>query len=115
MRYIILIITLLILFKSNSFSQDESITIGKKVSFHSDVLNEEKAIYIHLPRNYEVSDASYPVIYILEVDEFIPVVGIVDYLSRLSLIPDLIVIGVPSSNRSRDFTPASKVLTKLIS
>lgn len=78
--------------------------------------------YIGLPRSYEKSDYSYPVVYMLDADYSFPVVrGIVDHLSDRDDLQELILVGIsyPDGiegdgwlrryriNRTRDYTPTS--------
>lgn len=87
-------------------SDPASIVIGKKFQLSSKILNEERTIWIYTPPNYQTAVKSYPVIYLLDGDtHFHYVVGIVEHLSSIGRIPQMIVVAVPNTNRLRDFTP----------
>ena len=81
----------------------ESFTLNSKV------LGEEREVYIHLPEGYEVSGEIYPVVYLLDGHSLFNVVSsfIQKYYSR-GRIPPLIVVGIASTDRSRDFTPTER-------
>ncbi len=108
---------LLLLFLFNAFpgsSQDEAIirdsiapvNIGHAFQFNSVILNEKRTIYVHLPDSYTKEQKSYPVLYLFDAEiNFKPVCGVVDILSRWKIIPGLIVIGLPNTDRMRDLTP----------
>ncbi len=80
--------------------------IGERLSITSDILNEERQLLIHLPANYEQSGAQYPVLYLLDGDgHFHHVTGIVEFLSRINRMPQMIVVALPNTDRTRDLTP----------
>ena len=82
------------------------ISIGYTIKLNSIILNEIREIYIYLPENYKKNHNSYPVLYLLDAEtNFKPVCGVVDILTRWKIIPELIVIGLPNTDRMRDLTP----------
>jgi len=84
----------------------DPISIGYTIKLNSIVLNEIRAIYIYLPDNYKKNHNSYPVLYLFDAEtNFKPVCGVVDILSRWKIIPELIVVGLPNTDRMRDLTP----------
>ena len=48
--------------------EGEPVSIGTYRVMHSKILNEDRTLLIHLPRGYEHSKSSYPVIYMLYGD-----------------------------------------------
>jgi len=112
MRYTILLSGLLfnIIGFSQQYNTDQDsvapINIGYSIQLDSKILNEERTILIHLPERYKENEGSFPVLYLFDAEiNFIPVCGVVDILSRWKLIPGLIVIGIPNTDRMRDLTP----------
>lgn len=95
---------------TNSFSQD-SITIGSKHHFFSKALNEERNFWVYLPPDYNNSKfapAKYPVVYLLDAENnFHSYTGIQQSLARgpYAMIPQMIVVGITNTNRTRDLTP----------
>ena len=90
------------------FSRDEKIVIGDNLKIHSKILNEERKLLVYLPAGYENSQKRYPVLYVLDGEShFLPVSGMAAFLSDLTWMPQLIVVGVVSTERTRDFTPPS--------
>ena len=72
----------------------------------SDVMDENRPLSIYLPKNYASSDASYPVLYLLDGETHIfHVAGLVDFLVSVGRIPELIIVGIHSVDRYRDYTP----------
>lgn len=84
----------------------EPIARAEEVKIRSAVLNEERELRISKPRSYDQSQASYPVLYVLDADlNFHVTAEIVRYLSAYSLIPEMLVVGVTNTDRNRDMTP----------
>lgn len=89
---------------------DDSIAIGRSTTVWSDVLQEQRRILISLPPHYRESAKAYPVLYVLDAEaQFHAVTGAVESLSTFSeRIPEMIVVGVTNTLRSRDLTPRSE-------
>jgi hypothetical protein len=98
----------------NSFAQstDSLIVVGQRYTIHSEILNENRTYSVYLPDSYERnSDKKYIVAYVLdgERSKFLEVSGIAQSMhSSLNLklqIPELIIVSIENTNRTRDFTP----------
>jgi predicted alpha/beta superfamily hydrolase len=92
--------------------KDQEITIGKKYSMHSNVLKEERSYWVYLPNSYDESNKkqAYPVLYLLDGDlHFQSASGVVQFMSSgingNCQIPEMIVVAIPNTNRTRDLTP----------
>lgn len=73
---------------------------------HSKVLNEERSFSMSLPASYENGATHYPVLIILDGEDFLrSFAGMVEYYSKLGRCPELIVVGIHSEDRWRDYTP----------
>ena len=84
----------------------EPITIGERVTIQSKILGEERTILISTPANYARSTERYPVLYMTDGDAHLTHTrGTVDFLSRNGLMPDLIIVGVVNTDRTRDLSP----------
>jgi predicted alpha/beta superfamily hydrolase len=89
----------------------EKIVCDEKVKFYSRVLDEERIILIHLPKDYAQSGKKYPVLYVLDAEFFFQqAVSAVEFLSELQYInvqpiPQMIIIGIVNVDRNRDYTP----------
>jgi len=87
-----------------------SVNIGAIDSIHSKVLNEQRKIWVHLPPSASWDKKKkYPVVYVLDAEKcFTSVVGMIDYLSSVNgndICPEMVVVGIPNTNRTRDLTP----------
>lgn len=89
----------------------EQIFIGEKHKVFSKILNEEREIWIHLPKSYkssEIKPANYPVIYLLDAEfNFEYYAPMTDYFSKspYALFPEFIVVSIKNTDRTRDLTP----------
>lgn len=108
---ILIIIFALFTFCANA-QQAENITIGKIETIHSKILDEDRKLWIYTPditSKIPNPQKKYPVLFVLDGDaHFYSTVGIVQQLSQANgngILPEMIVVGVESSNRLKDFTP----------
>jgi len=86
--------------------ETESVEIGKVIRIQSKILGEERPILVYVPGDYVYSGASYPVLYLLDGSyHFHHATGIIDFLSKLSRIPRMILVGIHNIDRNRDFLP----------
>lgn len=84
--------------------QDNRITIGTSDTIYSKILNEKRAILVHVPHGDK--DQRYPVLYILDGEtHFQSAVAIDEQLS--GVLPDLIIVGITNTVRERDLTPTA--------
>jgi len=93
--------------------KDRPVIIGKIDSLYSKALNESRPYWVYLPQNDATNffqPGRYPVLYLLDGDaHFHSVSGLVQILSSgingTFVIPEMIVIGIPNTDRTRDLTP----------
>jgi len=100
---------LIILLPATSLFGQE-INIGRQDSIESEVLKETRKFLIKLPKDYDSSDRSYPVLYRLDGDLnlFIETAGTVQRLVyREELIPEMIVVLIENTHRNRDMMPTN--------
>ncbi len=90
--------------------EGDDIVLGKYRVLHSTIMDEDRLLTIHLPRDYEETRLSYPVLYLLYGQDinnyFAEAVIISEKLGSTSEIPPVIIIGVANTNRYRDSLPA---------
>jgi predicted alpha/beta superfamily hydrolase len=88
--------------------EDTPFVLGKVRSIQSVQLGETRTINVYLPPNYEKDKkAAYPVIYLLDGsanEDFIHIVGVVQFLTMIEAMPNSIVVGIANVDRKRDFT-----------
>jgi predicted alpha/beta superfamily hydrolase len=86
--------------------------LGITDSFRSAQLGETRVLNIYLPDGYDTATAKFPVIYLLDGsanEDFIHIVGLVQFLNMIQVLPATIVVGVANVDRRRDFTFPTKV------
>src|SRR5262245_35878034 len=88
---------------------DNSIKIGERFVMHSAILQEDRPYLVYLPKSYQSNEFApkrYPVLYLLDGDWlFHSASGVVHYMALNSQIPELIVVAILNTQRTRDFTP----------
>ncbi|MCX6150619.1 MAG: alpha/beta hydrolase-fold protein [Ignavibacteriales bacterium] len=103
---IILFLLLSMLAEKNIAQPQKDVEIGKTIKLSSNILTEERDIFIYLPNNYNNSTNEYPVLYLLDAEtHFNYTAGVVQFLAGNNRMPETIVIGIPNTKRNRDFTP----------
>ncbi len=87
---------------SQAQDSDSQITIGTKHIIKSFILNEERTIQIYTPDGYSESEQRYPVLYILDGQQyFLSGVSIQKAIRRPRAIPKMIVVGIEDNESSR--------------
>lgn len=96
----------------SSAQVNNDLTIGKTDSLYSKLLQEERRFWVHVPKSLNDSlygKRIYPVIYLLDgndhfysVSDFEQFMG--DNSGRMKC-PDMIVVGIFNTDRTRDLTP----------
>lgn len=77
------------------------------LTLHSDGLDEDVRLYIAKPPSYGRTQRSYPVLLLLDGQYyFAEVASSVAALVGTGQIPELVLVGIESHDRRRDFTPA---------
>jgi predicted alpha/beta superfamily hydrolase len=105
----IILCSFLCIFLFKAKGQNDEIVIGKVVTIKSKVLSENREVWIHLPSgitNGVYDKKSYPVLYLLDGgSHFHSVVGIVQRMGLGKICPEMIIVGITNTNRTRDLTP----------
>ncbi len=81
-------------------------------SIHSRVLNQDRRIYIHVPKldSADVNKA-LPVLYLLDGENHFHILSAyIEYLRHWKVIPPIIVVGIVSVDRIKDLTPTNSLL-----
>ncbi|MBI5476221.1 MAG: tetratricopeptide repeat protein [Ignavibacteriales bacterium] len=108
-RLVFLILTFITTNYLHSQQDGEDISLGKYRVLRSEILNEDRTLLIALPDEYENSNLSFPVLYLLYGDQvkgyFVEAVNIIDRLSGAGEIPPFIIVGVANKDRYRDCLP----------
>lgn len=96
---------------------NDLIPIGIADTVHSELLNEERIILVHVPGKSDPlqADKNFPVVYVLDGERhFQTVVALMHEMSTATgdeKCPEMIVVGIKNKgkNRSRDLVPSSTI------
>jgi predicted alpha/beta superfamily hydrolase len=89
-----------------SMAQNVAPPVPERITIHSRVLNEDRAILVRMPAAAQGQKARYPVLYLTDGDGHINEVGeIIDFLVTNGRCAPLIIVGIPNTDRTRDLTP----------
>jgi predicted alpha/beta superfamily hydrolase len=91
-------------------TQPAAITFGTRDIINSKILNEPRRILVYVPASASseiYTKQRYPVVYLLDGDavHFLSVVGMIRRLNSSYACPEMIVVGIPNTDRTRDLTP----------
>lgn len=99
MRRLLLIATLLAV---PAFAQDP--TALRRIE--SKVLGEKRTILVRTPASYATGSQAYPVLYMTDGDRQLPnMAATVDFMAREGRMPEVILVGISNTDRTRDLTP----------
>jgi tetratricopeptide (TPR) repeat protein len=89
----------------------DDLVIGKYRKLHSSVTNEDRILSVWLPRSYEETTLSYPVVCVLYGQNttayLMPTITACDMLSAGGAVPEMIVVGLANAERYRDYSSIS--------
>lgn len=99
--------------ESSQATEVKALNFGTEYSFHSEILDEDRTIWVSLPTSYDnpiFGPEHYPVIYAVDgISVFFPLAGLVNFMSGWEnvnyQIPEAIVVGIATPDRVRDLTP----------
>src|SRR5215470_5707406 len=99
-------LAVVLLISSAAIAQPPTGTV-KRFVIHSTVLNEDRVVLVRTPPGYETDKLPYPVLYMTDGDAHMGhTASTIEFLTQNGRIPDLIVVGVTNTDRTRDLTPA---------
>jgi predicted alpha/beta superfamily hydrolase len=89
-----------------SFAQDIAPPVPQRLVVHSNILNEDRVIWVRMPAASRGKKESYPVLYMTDggtnVNE---IASTIDFLADANFMTPLIVVGIANTDRNRDLTP----------
>ena len=98
-------VAVLLFVSSLAIAQPRTGTV-KRLTVKSAVLGEERNVLVRTPVGYETNKLSYPVLYMTDGDDHINhTSSSIEFLTENGRMPDLIVVGVMNTDRTRDLTP----------
>jgi predicted alpha/beta superfamily hydrolase len=89
-----------------SSAQDVAPPVPQRLDLHSNVLKEDRVIWVRTPPGYQQSKSIYPVLYQTDAPGHVNEIGSTsDFLVDNGRMPALIVVGIANTDRTRDLTP----------
>src|SRR5689334_23352379 len=102
---LLFVLAALLTISSVALAQPATGTV-KKFAIKSAVLGEERIILVRTPVGYEQNKVSYPVLYMTDGDAHMGhTASTIEWLTQNGRIPELIVVGITNTDRTRDLTP----------
>ena len=103
----------LLILATATLAAGEPITIGETITIHSDVLGEDRTILVSTPGGYDRGIERFIVLYMTDGGaHFTHTRGTLDFLFSNGLMPQVILVGVNNTDRSRDLTPTRASLPR---
>lgn len=91
------------------FGQNQQVisVVHKSFVINSQILGEERTILVKAPQNYERTDEKFPVVYMLDAHapQNAMMAGIIEQQAWGGTMPEMILVGIQNTNRTRDLTP----------
>lgn len=79
---------------------------AQRLTLHSNILGEDRIIAVVTPASYSRGEERFPVLYLTDGDSNIGHArGTAEFLARNELMPEVILIGILNTSRTRDLTP----------
>jgi predicted alpha/beta superfamily hydrolase len=81
----------------------DPVACGERFTLHSKILGEERTVFISVPPSYRRGNQRYPVLYLTDAQwQFDQSRSSAAFLARNGLIPEIIIVGVVNTDRTRD-------------
>ncbi len=88
-------------------SDGDPVTIGTWREIESEVLGETRRLIVSKPEGYDNPEKRFPVLYLLDGEtHFHHTTGLVEYMAGNDVMPEMLVVAVTNTDRTRDLTPA---------
>src|SRR5258708_554885 len=96
----------LLCFVSIASAQDIAPPVPQRLDIHSNILKEDRVVWVRTPPGYQQSKDVYPVLYQTDAPGHVNEIGsTIDFLVNNNRMPSLIVVGIANTDRNRDLTP----------
>jgi predicted alpha/beta superfamily hydrolase len=84
-----------------------------RVVIKSEVLGEDRVILVRTPPGYERDGQRYPVLYLTDGDAHLGhTASTIEFLARNGRMPEMIVVAITNTDRTRDLTPTNASMTR---
>ena len=84
----------------------EPLIYAHRFSIESKVLGEKRSYLVVKPTSYKHTRKKYPVLFLLDGDAHaLHTAGVIQFLATNQKIPEMIIVAIPNTDRTRDLTP----------
>lgn len=84
-----------------------------RLAIKSEVLGEERVILVQTPAGYANGKQSYPVLYMTDgATHLAHTAATVEFLARAGRMPEVIIVAITNTDRTRDLTPTNAGMTR---
>lgn len=113
MRRIVLALLALVLVLPLS-AQVPQAELATQLQIESKALGETRTVLVRVPPSYARGAAAYPVLYLTDGDRQLPhLAAVASFLAREGRMPEVIMVGITNTDRTRDLTPTPMVNVEL--
>jgi uncharacterized protein len=82
------------------------LVVGERLPLPSKVMGEDRTLFVSVPEGYAKSTLRYPVLYLTDGEvQFEHTSATATFLARNGFMPEVIVVGVANTDRTRDLSP----------
>lgn len=107
MRRRLLLLALVTVLAASAAHAGQPLVLGERLQLPSKVMNEERTLFVSVPGSYARTTSRYPVLYLTDAEaQFEHTRATAAFLSRNGFMPEVIVVGVTNTDRTRDLTPS---------
>jgi predicted alpha/beta superfamily hydrolase len=90
-----------------SLAQVVAPPVPERLVVHSNILNEDRVIWVRMPAAAQGKKESYAVLYMTDAGPNVNEIGsTIDFLADTNFMPPLIVVAIANTDRNRDLTPS---------
>jgi predicted alpha/beta superfamily hydrolase len=91
-----------------------ALVIGDEHELDSKILGETRRLIVGKPPSYMATDDPYPIVVLLDgPDHFHHTTATANFLARNGRMPEVLVVAVANTDRTRDLTPRSQVAAEM--
>jgi len=100
-------VVLLAVTAGSALAQPAQVPAITSLTIKSNVLGEDRQILVRTPGGYETNKVAYPVMYMTDGDaHIVHTSGSIDFLARNGRMSEVIIVGIPNTDRTRDLSPS---------
>jgi predicted alpha/beta superfamily hydrolase len=113
LRIAILLGVLLVSYPAARAQLAQGVDAPARLTIKSEVMGEERVILVRTPPGYERGNERFPVLYMTDGNAHMEHTGsTVSFLARNGRMPEMIIVAIANTDRTRDLTPTNATLAR---